>query len=415
VDYVINNLVSYGGSTYVCLVNNIAGASFATDLAAGLWALFAQQGASGLLPANNLSDVIDAGVSLSNLQGVNKSSLANQTYTAYTTGGTSSAYTVTASPALTTYTNARLALTLNATPTGSPTMNWNALGAKNWKYYDALGNKQFVTSTQALINQITDNWYDGTDVILLNPLSSIYTAIRSYLAGCTLSTAGSSATMSIAAGQAMDSTNVTSMTLAAIAKITSAWVVGTGNGGIDTGTIANSTWYYFYAIRRPDTGVVDCIFSLSSSAPTLPANYTQYRYIGAGFTNGSAQWTAFTQFGDEFYWSTPILDRSSAASLTAALVTCSVPRGRKVKAYFNIGCAAANTGPYLSDPANADLAPSSTIAPLAAFYNGGSGNLVLNANCWTNTSAQIRTRELVASGTIYMVTLGWIDSRDRNL
>jgi len=171
VDYVINNLVSYGGSTYVCLVNNIAGASFATDLAAGLWALFAQQGASGLLPANNLSDVIDAGVSLSNLQGVNKSSLANQTYTAYTTGGTSSAYTVTASPALTTYTNVRLALTLNATPTGSPTMNWNALGAKNWKYYDASGNKQFVTSAQALINQVTDNWYDGTDVILLNPLT----------------------------------------------------------------------------------------------------------------------------------------------------------------------------------------------------------------------------------------------------
>ena len=93
-----------------------------------------------------------------------------QTYTAFTTGGTSSAFTVTATPALTTYTNSRLAVTLNAAPTGSPTINYNSLGAKNFKYKDNTGTKQFVTSTQAPSGHLCDLWYDGTDVLLQNPL-----------------------------------------------------------------------------------------------------------------------------------------------------------------------------------------------------------------------------------------------------
>ena len=47
------------------------------------------------------------------------------------------------------------------------------------------------------------------------------------------------------------------MTLAAaISKTTSAWAVGTGNGALDTGTIANSTWYHVYVIERTDTGAL---------------------------------------------------------------------------------------------------------------------------------------------------------------
>jgi hypothetical protein len=97
-------------------------------------------------------------------------SIQYQTYTAFTTGGTSSAFTVTAVPAITTYTNSRLAVTLNAAPTGSPTINYNGLGAKSFKYKDSSGTKQFVTATQAPNGYQCDCWYDGTDVVLLNPL-----------------------------------------------------------------------------------------------------------------------------------------------------------------------------------------------------------------------------------------------------
>jgi len=247
--------------------------------------------------------------------------------------------------------------------------------------------------------------------------NSILQAVpRSYLSGLTLSTAGSSATMSIAAGMGVDSTNTQSMILSsAISKTTSSWVVGTGNGGLDTGTIANSTWYYFYLIRRPDTGVVDVVFSTSSSSPTLPTNYTQYRYIGGGLTNGSAQWTSFTQFGDDFYWSSPVLDYSGAGVTTAALLTLSVPRGRKMKAWLNANGGAGGQALYLSDPANTDLAPSTTVAPLASVTGTSTTTGATSAGgVWTNTSAQVRQRS-TATTTNYIVTLGWTDLRGKDL
>jgi hypothetical protein len=93
--------------------------------------------------------------------------------------------------------------------------------------------------------------------------------LRSYLAGLTMSTAGGSATMTIAAGQAADSTNVAVMNLAAsLAKTTSAWAVGAANGCLDTGAIANTTWYHFYQIMRSDTGVVDVLCSTSARTAT---------------------------------------------------------------------------------------------------------------------------------------------------
>jgi hypothetical protein len=176
-------------------------------------------------------------------------------------------------------------------------------------------------------------------------------------------------------------------------------------------------------IRRPDTGVVDLIFSLSSSAPTLPANYTQYRYIGAGYLDGANNWTAFTQMGREFYWSTPILEGGATftGSAAAALITCSLPLGRKMKGIFNIRAGSNNDagGIYISDPSNADLAPSVSASPLVSV---GATNAVATpgsagsqATCWTNTSGQIRHRELTTNTGYGIATLGWIDLADTNL
>jgi hypothetical protein len=74
---------------------------------------------------------------------------------------------------------------------------------------------------------------------------NIAAVLRGQLWGLTLSTAGASATFSVAAGEAADSTSVDLMVLpSSISKTTSAWAVGTGNGGLDTGAIAASTWYH---------------------------------------------------------------------------------------------------------------------------------------------------------------------------
>jgi hypothetical protein len=248
--------------------------------------------------------------------------------------------------------------------------------------------------------------------------------IRSQLAGLTMSTAGSSTTMTIAAGEAADSTNSQVMILAASrAKTTSAWVVGTAVGGLDTGTIANSTWYHFYLIKRVDTGVVDVVFSLSASAPTLPTNYTLYRRIGSGKTNGSGQWTSFIQDGDYFYWITPVVDVSVGnPGITAVSRTLTVPSGVNVAAL--IQAIVQNTGSggavysYFSDLNTTDIAPTAAFSDTTVVINtvGGVNYASARLSVRTNTSSQIRSRLNYSDALVIIVinTLGFIDRRGRD-
>lgn len=260
--------------------------------------------------------------------------------------------------------------------------------------------------------------------LLDNAGGSILVGIpRGYIDGLIMSTAGSSATMSIAAGMATDSTGAVLMSLSStMAKTTSAWSAGTGNGGLDTGTIANSTWYHFYIIKNWTTGVTDVLFSTSASAPTMPSGYTYKRRIGSGLTNGSAQWVLFSQVGDEFLWDVAVLDVNATDPGTSAVSrTLSVPTGVKVLALVNASATgSATNGPHmlLSDLGISDAAPSQSVAPLENVSIGGLVNGVLFVQCQirTNTSSQIRSRN-GSSGSgekCRIVTTGWIDQRGRN-
>lgn len=242
-----------------------------------------------------------------------------------------------------------------------------------------------------------------------------------YLFGCTLSTAGSSTTMSISAGRATDSTGVQSMALTAIAKTTSTWAVGTAQGGLDTGSIANNTTYHFYMIRRPDTGVVDVVFSTNATSPTLPTNYTQYRRIASWNTNGSAQWVKVVQRGDLFLLDVPTLDINSTApgSTAQAGTLASVPSGIVVDAMLNIGILESGGSDlaYVSPFTVSDMAPSLSAAPGVSVKSHSS-----TAWGWspitvtTDINREVRFRLATGSATSLFrgVTLGWIDTRGRN-
>lgn len=249
---------------------------------------------------------------------------------------------------------------------------------------------------------------------------------RSHIAGLTLSAAGGSATFGIAAGQAADSTNVSLMNLAAAyTKTTASWALGTGNGSLDTGAIAPSTWYHAYEMQRPDTGVVDVITSLSANAPTLPANYTLFRRIGSMKTDGASQWMKFIQNGSYFAWAATVLDVDDTNPGTGAVskILASVPTGVIVQAILNSFPIFTSNGNALllwSDLAVNDEAPSTSVAPLntgaadtlALGYAIAVGRIVIR----TNTSAQVRYR-LSASGAsdfVRAATVGWIDDRGAN-
>lgn len=108
--------------------------------------------------------------------------------------------------------------------------------------------------------------------------------------------------IAIAPGVARSGDDSTNMTLAAILtkQIDAAWAVGDDAGGLDTGSVAVNTLYAVWLIKRPDTGVVDALFSTSFTSPTLPANYSNLRLIGAVWTDSSSNIYAYIQSGDYF-------------------------------------------------------------------------------------------------------------------
>jgi hypothetical protein len=247
---------------------------------------------------------------------------------------------------------------------------------------------------------------------------------RSYLSGLTLSTPGGSASFGVAVGVATSDDTTTFLKLASpLSKNTGAWAVGSAAGSLDTGTIANNTWYHVFLIERIDTGVVDVLTSLSAAAPTLPANYTKQRRVGSMKTDGSAHWLLFTQVGDEFIWSANVVELGAAPITNASGNTVAlggVPTGVQVNVLFH---GAINP----STSANGVLFTSLDEADVAVLGGTGSRNASLWAqapnqflagdfNKRTTTSAQIRWRAYGVAGVpdMSIYTYGWIDHRGRD-
>lgn len=69
-----------------------------------------------------------------------------------------------------------------------------------------------------------------------------------------------------------------------------AYATGTsGLNGLDTGSMAASTWYYEWVVFNPVTNTMGALISLSSSAPTMPAGYTFKARVGAIFYDAGSK------------------------------------------------------------------------------------------------------------------------------
>ena len=247
--------------------------------------------------------------------------------------------------------------------------------------------------------------------------------IRGQIYGLTLSNNVTDATndIDIAAGSAVDSTGAVSMLLAtALGKrLDAAWAVGgtpgATVGGLDTGAVANAT-YYVYLIRRPDTGVVDVCFSASIVAPItggiIPTAYTQYRRIGAILRAGGTI-LAFSQNGDEFLIKTPTLDvNTTTQGINELFYVLSVPFGIVTQVIVSgyVLSAGVGTAVLLSaiDQTNPAVNPSFT----ANVQVNGQAN-AYTTRLRTDTQSRIRARSNSSNTTLTVTTSGWIDTRGR--
>jgi len=194
--------------------------------------------------------------------------------------------------------------------------------------------------------------------------------------------------------------------------------VGSGNGALDSGSIAASTWYHVYLIKRTDTGVVDVLVSLSPSAPTMPASYTERRRIGAMMTDGSSFWLLFHQLGDEFLWDVTINDVNVVnLGTTSTLYPLTVPPGVQVNAMVRVSLTSGTAGTVvLVTSPNASAEAINSVPGNATLTNANTTTSArMTMNIRTSTSAQIRAVASLASTTFQVATFGWIDRRGRDL
>lgn len=131
----------------------------------------------------------------------------------------------------------------------------------------------------------------------------------------------SCATLSIAAGQARDSTDTNDITVSATVILDPS-TKGVVNG-IDTGVLAATTLYYVWAIGdSTNYNAGGSLLSLSSTSPLLPVGYDMARRIGTVLTNAAG--TRFLNFiqrgngsGRYTYYAVPLATLVAAGTSTA--------------------------------------------------------------------------------------------------
>ena len=161
-----------------------------------------------------------------------------------------------------------------------------------------------------------------------------------YINGMRLAYA-SATTMTVAAGQCRNSTNVNDITIASTVTINTAI---NGAGGLDQGAMANSTFYAVYAIGDSfGNNAGSALISADLSSPLLPAGYDMFFRIGYIKSSGAAAILAFRQDGvslDRWMWydaaiATGVTNGSSA---TYAAVDCSASLPGNLTTMVNFLC-----------------------------------------------------------------------------
>lgn len=254
---------------------------------------------------------------------------------------------------------------------------------------------------------------DGSSVLVICDGTNFRTNLladqrvpRGHINGLTLSNNATDATndIDIATGEAASDGTIPYLMVLGSAltkRLDASWAVGSGNGGLDTGTVAATGSYFVWLIQRSDTGVVDALLSASATSPTMPSGYDRKRRIGSFIRRSSAN-VAFTQRGKRFTLTTPILTFQSTSTRAAAALALDVPVGIAVKADLRIWAISTSTN-ILAITGNNDFDCRSS---------QDAGYLTYDVSTDTNTSGQIT---LAATGTAnpsnnwQVYTKGWED------
>lgn len=229
--YAAGDVVTLSGSSYVCALNH----TNQTPPNATYWQLLASKGDTGATGStgapgtNGTNGAGYGGTSTTSLAiGTGSKVFTTQSGLAYQNGARVRASSA-ANPStnwmegVATYSGTTLTIAVDKVNGSGTLADWNFnIGGEP----GTVGVSSIAGNTGAFT--LSNGIKNSTNDIQADPVFH-----RSYLAGLTLSTAGSSATFGISAGVAVDSTNAGFMSLAsAYTKTTSAWAVGTATGAL---------------------------------------------------------------------------------------------------------------------------------------------------------------------------------------
>lgn len=293
------------------------------------------------------------------------------------------------------------------------------------------GGGDGVTKTIPGGRWFTIRWDAAADTWVTDYVPSPY----GHIGGLTYANNASDATndIDIAAGGCADDVGGDTITVAALTKrLDAAWAAGTNQGGLDTGSVADSP-YFIHAIKNPTTGATDILFSLSRTAPTMPAGYTLKRVIG-WFRRVSSANLPFHTYelsggGIHMAWDSPTVDVNGASIGTSrSLQAIKVPSGISVMAtlavtlsfsggnarHVNISCpdqtdAAVNATTAVQGTTGFVQTVSLTAGTQSVSDN--TGTIAWQQRVRTNTSGEVAMRAPGASATVYASTIGFEWSR----
>ena len=298
---------------------------------------------------------------------------------------------------------------------GASTINVNSAGVKNLKKADGTD----VATGDILTTRDVAFRYDGTNFIKVenvNPATATnaiqgisYLPQKITIANNTsdpdndIDFSGGNFVFSDFSGQAY----VPAMTK----RLDANWTAGTNQGGLDTGTKANSTWYYCYAIYNPTTQASDFLFSASATSPTLPSGFTKVKYIGSILTNSSGNIIAFKQAGNYFYFPEILDANPTPTSGVYSTYTLSVPKQNNIIAM--VRSTITYTGAGVTSVNIFFRATGTNIAFIGHGFvtNGYTGNSIVNFSP-TNSLGQVdisfNFTAPVSNATLH--TFGYIDN-----
>ena len=194
-------------------------------------------------------------------------------------------------------------------------------------------------------------------------------------------------------------------------KLDASWAAGTGQGGLDTGSVSAHNTYHCFAIYNPTTQTSDFLFSLSLS-PTLPSGYTKKRRVGSILTNASSNIISFRQDGNRFTIAGVTELAQTSVSTTFANLSISVPAGLNVGALVTFIATFPNSSTTNMEYFTIDSGIATGRQVLSTDRDNGNSagdsnsDVVISS---TNKQIQYRANAVTSACQLTIICYGWID------